>query len=167
MVYIILGVVFIKLLTQLLLVCAFSAKLVTHCLESFYIVFEHLLVLSLVRGFLRKVLLKSIQLFLVLLGNRTDQHAVVRFAAVLEQDGEHFPDVCNHRVLLLGVLKALLDQFVKAYRVDEQGSVNAVDSLAWHTGVDEVKAGDAVARRWVLVFRLQNDAWDVEVLCVL
>ena len=56
----------------------------------------------------------------MLLGNLTDQHSVVSSTAVLKKDGEDFPDVGDHRVFLLSVLQARLDQFVETDGVDEK-----------------------------------------------
>ena len=89
----ILSVVFVELLTQLLLFSAFSFELLAHFFKSLYVFFEHFLVLLLLAALLIEICLKPLQLGLVLLGDFADQHAVVRTAAVLEQDCEHFPDV--------------------------------------------------------------------------
>ena len=44
----------------------------------------------------------------MLLRDLTDQHSVVCSAAVFKKNREHFPDICNHRVLFLRVLQTVL-----------------------------------------------------------
>ena len=74
-----------------------------------------------------EVVLHLFNMMLVLCANLGYQHLVVRLAAVLQQDRVDLPDGGKQRVLVLGVVEALVQHFVKADRVDEQASEDSVD----------------------------------------
>ena len=92
----VLRIIFLKLQSHLLFVHHFSLELFTHFLLSVEIFLQHLLVVGLLLGFLLVVFVELLQLGLVLLRNLTNEHAIVRSAAILEQDSKDFPNVGDH-----------------------------------------------------------------------
>ena len=92
----VLRIVFLKLQSHLLFVHHFSLELFTHFLLSVKIFLEHLLVVGLLLGFLLVVFVELLQLCLVLLRNLANEHAIVRPAAVLEQNSKDLPNVGDH-----------------------------------------------------------------------
>jgi hypothetical protein len=62
--------------------------------------------------------------FLIKLG---DEHLVVGFAAVLQEDGKDPPDGGEKNVTILGMLKAFLKHLVEPDAVHEQATVDAVN----------------------------------------
>ena len=64
------------------------------------------------------------------------------------------------------MLQTAIDQLVEAHRVDEQRSVNSGDRVRLYSVVVEQDSIDTVSRDRCHVLRFENNAWDVEVLCI-
>ena len=79
----------------------------------------------------------------------------------------YLPDVGDDGEFLFSVLKAVFDELIEADRVDEEGTVDALDGLGLDARVDQDEAVDAIASAWFLVLGLQDDAWNVQVLRIL
>jgi len=105
----VLSVILLQLETHLLLVHHFSLELLAHFLLRVEVLLEDLLVIGLLLRFLLVVTVQLLQLRLVLLRDLTDEHPIVGSTTVLEKDGEDFPNIGDHRVLLLRVLQTVLD----------------------------------------------------------
>ena len=163
----VLSEVLLQFQTHLLLIHHLSLQLFANLLLSVKIFFKNLLIVGLFLGLLLIVTVEFVKFGLVLLRNFTDQHTVVSAAAVLEQDRKDFPNARNYRILLLSVLQAAFDQFIEAHRVDEEGSIDTIDDLNRDASIRQNYSVDTVAIDGVLVLGLKDDAWDVEVLCVL
>lgn len=65
------------------------------------------------------------------------------------------------------MLQAVLDQFVEADGVDEEGSVDTVDGVCRDPGAEQDQPVNLVSRDRLLMLGLQDDAWDVQVFGVL
>ena len=65
------------------------------------------------------------------------------------------------------MLQTVLDQLVEADGVHEERPVDSIDGLGRDACVEQDQTVDAVARDRVLMFRLEDDTWDVKVLSVL
>ena len=163
----ILLVVLFEFESHLSLVHSLPLELLTEFMLSVQVFLEDLLVVCLLLRLLLVLFVKSIKLSLVLLANLTDQHTVVSPAAVFEQDGEDLPDIGYHGVLLPSVLETLLDELIEANRIYEERPVDSVDQIVLDTCFPELKSIDTVTRNWILVLRLEDHTWDIEVLCVI
>ena len=106
----------VKLLAQLTII---AIDIIQCQLELFFILVELV-------DLLVEVVLHLFNMVLVLRANLGYQHLVVRLAAVLQQDRVDLPDGGKQRVLVLGVVEALVQHFVKADRVDEEASEDSV-----------------------------------------
>ena len=109
MIFGVLGIILFEFKSHLLLIHHFTLQLLTHLLLSVQILFQNLLVVGLLLRFFLVLCIQLLKISLVLLGNLRDEHSVVSTATVLQQDGKYFPNVRDHRVLLLSVLQACLD----------------------------------------------------------
>ena len=96
----------------------------------------------------------------------TDKHTIVCTATVLKKNGENFPNVRDHCILLFSVLQTILNQLVKAYRVNKESFVNTFNSLDRDVVLGEDDTIYSVAINRVLMLGLENDAWDVQVFSV-
>ena len=103
----------------------------------------------------------------MLSGYLTDEHEVVRSAAILQQNCENLPDGRDHAILLLRVLQQISDQFIESDGVNEQAAVDAIDVMDGNASALQLHFLDAVARDGLRVLRLENDTWDVQMLRVL
>ena len=103
----VLRVVLLQLETHLLLIHHFSLKLLAHFLLRVKVLLEDLLVVGLLLRFFLVIKVQLLQLRLVLLRDLTDEHSIVGSTTVLKKDGEDFPNVGDHRVLLLRVLQTV------------------------------------------------------------
>ena len=83
MVLCVLSIVFFKLDAMMLLLLELSLDLFTHLLLDIQVLLEHLLIISLLFGLLLIVTVELLEGCFVLLGDLTNQHAVVSSAAVL------------------------------------------------------------------------------------
>ena len=96
----------------------------------------------------------------------TYQHSVVTLATILKQNWEDFPYSCDDRVLSLAVSHQLLNQFIEPNWIDKQGTVHSVYSLIRDASISQSQSINSIARDWILMFWLQNNSWDVKVLCI-
>lgn len=93
----------------------------------------------------------------------SDQHLVVCFRTVLEQDGEHAPQIVLDHVWVLPVLHVGLQHLRKAERVCEQGAVDAIN-LAWFKSCEsELSLADVVACKGLDIVRGQQASRDLHV----
>lgn len=122
----------VKLLAQLTII---AIDIIQSQLELFFILVELV-------DLLVKVVLHLFNMQLVLRANLGNQHLVVRLAAVLQQDRVYLPDGREQRVLILGVVEALVQHFVKANRVDEQASEDSVDCRNFNVGTEQLQPVD-------------------------
>ena len=88
----------VKLLAQLTII---AIDIIQSQLELFFILVELV-------DLLVEVVLHLFNMQLVLRANLGNQHLVVRLAAVLQQDRVDLPDGRKQRVLILGVVEALV-----------------------------------------------------------
>jgi hypothetical protein len=65
------------------------------------------------------------------------------------------------------VLKTFLDQLIEADRVHEERAENAVNHLVRDACIRQGQAVYPIPRDRVLVLRLKDHTWNVQVLCVL
>ena len=114
----------VKLLAQL---TVFAIDIIKSQLQLFFVLIKLV-------DLLVEVFLHLFNMLLVLRANLGNQHLVVRLAAVLQQDRVDLPDGGKQRVLVLGVVEALVQHFVKADRVDEQASEDSVDRRNFNIG---------------------------------
>jgi len=98
--------------------------------------------------------------------NLSNQHPVVRLAAVLQEDGEDLPDIGQQSVLVGRMLKTLLDHLVEPNAVHKQAAVNSVDLLLTDRLVEESSAVDAVPHQRKLMRWLHDQPGDFQVLCL-
>ena len=122
----------VKLLAQLTII---AIDIIQSQLELFFILVELV-------DLLVEVVLHLFNMQLVLRANLGNQHLVVRLAAVLQQDRVDLPDGRKQRVLILGVVEALVQHFVKADRVDEQASEDSVDCRNFNVGTEQLQPVD-------------------------
>jgi len=141
----VLHVVLFQFESHLPFIRLFSLQLFAVLLQGILILLEHLFVVGLLLEFSLVVAVQLVKGVFVLFGNFTDEHAVVCAAAVLEQDGEHLPDIRNDRVLLFSVLQTLLNQLVETHRIHEERAVNAVYKVVRNSGVGKHESVNAIA----------------------
>ena len=65
------------------------------------------------------------------------------------------------------MLQASLDQLIKANRVDEETPVDSVNVIRWNACVCQDQTVDSVPRNGVLMLRLEDHPWDVQMLSIL
>ena len=150
----VLSIILFQLEAHLLLIHHFSLQLLAHLLLGVQVLFEHLLVVGLFLRLFLVVAVQLLQLGLVLLRDLTDQHSVISAAAVLEQDCKNLPDIGDHRVFLLSVLQAGLNEFIEANRVHEETPVDPVNVIGGDACIGQDQTVDSVPRNRVLMFRL-------------
>ncbi len=144
-----------------LLLCIF--QIFFDCLCVF---FEKLFVGSLLIKFCLEFSFELLQSQFVLLVDFRNEHTVVSAAAVLQQDGEHLPDVGDDCVFLVTVLQNLSDELIEPNRINKQGSVHPISQIVRNSKQLEGNAVDAVARNGVFMFGLEDQTRDVKVLRV-
>ena len=115
----ILSIVLFEFKPHLSLVHSFSLEFLTQFMLGIQVFLEYFLVVSLLLRFLLILFVERVKLCLVLLTDLTNKHTVVRTATVFKEDGEDLPNVRNHGVLFLGVLKTLLNQLIETNRIYE------------------------------------------------
>jgi len=65
------------------------------------------------------------------------------------------------------MLEALFHQLVKSDGINEQGTENAIHHVIGDASISQSEPVDAIPRDGVLMLWLQNDTWNVKVLCIL
>jgi len=95
-----------------------------------------------------------------------NEHTVVSAAAVLQQDGEHLPDIGNDYVFLVTMLQNLSYKFIEPNRINKQGSIHPISQIVRNTKQLEGNAVDAVARNGVFMFGLEDQTWNFQMLRV-
>ena len=65
------------------------------------------------------------------------------------------------------MLQTLLDKFIEANRIDEEGAVDSINSLNGNACIGEDDAVDSVTRDGGLVLGLEDYSWNIEMLSIL
>ena len=123
----VLHVLFFKFQTESLLTLSLFFQLVviiTHCL---HILLKDEFVINVLLNTLFELALTHFYVTVVLVCDFGYQNAVVCLAAVLEEDVEHFPYLCNYGKVFARCRQHLLQHFEEANRIDEERSVNTVN----------------------------------------
>lgn len=104
-----------------------------------------------------------VQLLFVFQVQRPDQHFVIGLGAVLQQDGEHSPQIVLDEVGVLGHLHIVLDHLEEAKRVGEQGPVYAIDDITVNSFSYQFIFAYVVPCERHHVVGVEKAAWDLHV----
>lgn len=163
----VLGVIFFELLTHLFFICSFTLQFFSILGQRVISIPQDLFVISLLLEFALVITVQFLEFWLMLLWNFWNEHAVIRTATVFQQNGKNFPDVGNQRIFFFSVLETLLNKLVKTNRVYEKSSINSIYEVGGDPRIWEGHPVDTVPGDWVLVLRLEDHSWDVEVFSIL